>query len=144
MKKIYKLLKFENAKFKILHIVETTESKQIKYYIFGIVTTNETNHKKFIQSFEMMQQESKEKFYVKRSEFMYRDWELDFVDEKSESIIRKVIDKRKTSLENKDAGKKKNNNCPETESVEVPEIFQKKFLFTFGEVPEHLKNIFST
>ena len=102
----YKLLNFENTKFKILHIEEATEceylmeilnieeTKESELYVFGIATANETNHKKFIQSFEMIKQEGEEKFYVKCSKFMYKDWKLDFIDESGESIIRKVRDQK--------------------------------------------------
>ena len=105
MKENYKLLNFENAKFKILHIKEATKSEYLMkilniesenplHYIFGITTLNETTKCKFIQCFEMMQKEDNERSYVKFSKFMYKDWKLDSVDEKSESIIRKVRDQK--------------------------------------------------
>ena len=105
MKENYKLLNFENAKFKILHIKEATKSEYLMkilniesenplHYIFGITTLNETTKCKFIQCFEMMQKEDNERSYVKFSKFMYKDWKLDSVDESGESIIRKVRDQK--------------------------------------------------
>ena len=92
MKENYELLKFENAKFKILHIEEETEFQRPLYSVFGIATTNNTTNRKFIQSFELVRQEGEKSSYVKRSMFMYKDWKLDFIDEAGENIIRKKKD----------------------------------------------------